>query len=169
MGNRGGRLHSDDKRLLRRQSGRAWICCVLSFKGRQRQVMGPGYTELFFWDEACALAAGHRPCFECRRQDALRFSQLWSGGVERARAPDMDRVLAQARKEGPWPASDVPDGAIVLHQGRAALAWQGVLYPWSDQGYGAAQAKPAELTVLTPKPICTVLDRGYCPQVGLKT
>ena len=71
FGNRGGRFHTDDRTLTRRRwVSRTWICCVLEFKNRHRDVWGRSYTELFFLDEVTALAAGHRPCFECRRRDA---------------------------------------------------------------------------------------------------
>ena len=71
FGNRGGRFHRDGQTLgARRWVSRRWICCRLDFKGRHRDVWGRGYTELFFLDEPTALAAGHRPCFECRRADA---------------------------------------------------------------------------------------------------
>ena len=73
-----------------RWRSRAWICCVTAFRGRHRAVLGEGYTEIFFLDEATALAAGHRPCFECRRADALAFAAAW-GRARRAappRAPD---------------------------------------------------------------------------------
>src|SRR5947199_10356022 len=72
FGNRGGRFHRDDRTLgARRWASRQWICCVLSFKGRRHSVWGPtSYTDLFFLDEVTALAAGHRPCFECLRADA---------------------------------------------------------------------------------------------------
>jgi len=60
MGNRGGRLHDATQRLSRaRWRSRAWIACEIDFRGRHRTVMGAGYTELFFLDEATALAAGH--------------------------------------------------------------------------------------------------------------
>src|SRR3954463_13014187 len=79
FGNRGGRVHRDDRTLgQRRWASRQWICCVLQFKGRHRAVWRGGYTELFFLDEATALAAGHRPCFECRRRDALAFRAAWA-------------------------------------------------------------------------------------------
>jgi hypothetical protein len=79
MGNRGGRFHTDAKTLTaRRWVSRQWICCVLNFKGRRREVWGRSYTELFFLDEPTALAAGHRPCFECRRKDAQAL--LKNGG-----------------------------------------------------------------------------------------
>jgi hypothetical protein len=82
FGNRGGRFHTDDQGLTsRRWASRQWICCVLAFKGRQRDVWGRYYTELFFLDEVTALAAGHRPCFECRRQDAVAFAERFPGAA----------------------------------------------------------------------------------------
>jgi hypothetical protein len=73
MGNRGGRIHTDDRRLAKRRwASRQWICCALDFKGRQRDVWGRYYTEMFFLDEVTALSAGHRPCFECRRRTMRR-------------------------------------------------------------------------------------------------
>ena len=75
MGNRGGRLHDAQRKLsARRWVNRAWICCKLAFNNRHRKVWGNSYTELFFLDEVTAFAAGHRPCFECRRKDAERFA-----------------------------------------------------------------------------------------------
>lgn len=71
MGNRGGVLHAN-REIIRPHKSRRWIMCVLEFKDRHRIVMSERrYTELFFLDEATALAAGHRPCRECRRE---RFS-----------------------------------------------------------------------------------------------
>src|SRR6202012_4861601 len=101
MGNRGGRFHSDAKALTtRRWASRQWICCLLEFKARQPDVWGRSYTELFFLDEPVALAAGHRPCFECRRQDAAAFAEKWREGFGlRAppRAGAMDEVLHAER------------------------------------------------------------------------
>src|SRR3984893_16441108 len=93
FGNRGGRFHRDPQTLgNRRWASRQWICCVLEFKNRRRKVWDTGYTELFFLDEPTALAAGHRPCFECRRRDAEAFRKAFN---ERAwvSAPEMDAVL----------------------------------------------------------------------------
>ena len=88
MGNRGGRLHDGHRKLgARRWTSKQWICCRLEFNNRHRKVWGDGYTELFFLDEVTALAAGHRPCFECRRQDAEDFAALFSGKAHRACAP----------------------------------------------------------------------------------
>src|SRR5438034_9390541 len=104
MGNRGGRIHRNDRTLgTRRWASRAWICCVTRFKGRHRTVWGHGYTELFFLDEPTALAAGHRPCFECRRRDALAFAEHWRQAFRlRARpsAGDMDERLHAERLNG---------------------------------------------------------------------
>src|SRR5689334_14507846 len=101
LGNRGGRFHTDDQKLIRRRwASRQWICCVLDFKGRQRDVWGRYYTELFFLDEVTAFAAGHRPCFECRRKDAEQFATLFAGKSQRASAAAMDKVLHAERLNG---------------------------------------------------------------------
>lgn len=179
MGNRGGALHDAGRRLGRRRwVSRQWICCKLDFKGRRRVVMAPGrYTELFFLDEATALAAGHRPCFECRRADFLRFAGLWSrihGEEGRATAPAMDRVL-QAERVDPqgrkvtYRASvkALPDGAMVRLRATPHLVRAGLLLPWSHAGYAAPVAVPGEdiLDVLTPRTIVAVLSAGYSPSL----
>jgi hypothetical protein len=101
FGNRGGRFHTDDKTLTtRRWASRQWICCVLQFKNRQRDVWGRYYTELFFLDEVTAFAAGHRPCFECRREDAERFATLFrdaSTNSVRPRGSGEPKQRAQVR------------------------------------------------------------------------
>ena len=77
MGNRGGRLHDARRQWgARRWASKQWICCKLDFNNRHRTVWGNSYSELFFLDEVTAFAAGHRPCFECRRKDALAFAAL---------------------------------------------------------------------------------------------
>src|SRR6476660_6147998 len=100
MGNRGGKLHAANRTLTsRRWASRQWICCVLDFKNRQRDVWGRYYTELFFLDEVTAFAAGHRPCFECRRRDAKAVAEKWGqarGGTV-PHAPEMDVVLQEDR------------------------------------------------------------------------
>src|SRR5262249_42534874 len=104
MGNR-GRLHDTDRRIVRYAQGRRWIACVTSFRGRRRTIMSPrSYTELFFLDEAVALAAGHRPCAECRRGDYARFQAAWTrAGLGRASADEMDRRLHADRPPAPPP------------------------------------------------------------------
>lgn len=86
MGNRGC-LHDEHRNLGRRRwTTKSWVTCLLSFGGRRRELMRPGYyTELFFLDEATALAAGHRPCAECRREAFRRFVDGWATGTGRVR------------------------------------------------------------------------------------
>jgi hypothetical protein len=124
MGNRGGRLHDAQRRLgTRRWTSKAWICCQLAFNNRHRTVWGDGYTELFFLDEVTAFAAGHRPCFECRRKDAEPFAALFSGDRTRATAAAMDKVLHAERLDGKAKRvhrraiDDLPDGATIAVDG----------------------------------------------------
>lgn len=165
MGNRGGRIHDDAQQLGRaRWRSRQWITCVLSFKDRQRRVMGRSYTELFFLDEVTALAAGHRPCFECRRADALRFACCFPG-TGRATAKDMDRILHQARL-GPKDHGRLTDQPVgtVARAGTAVLALHscGVLR-WSFEGYARANAPDGPIELLTPAPMRATLSAGYVP------
>jgi hypothetical protein len=178
MGNRGGRLHRDDRTLgTKRWVSRAWICCVAEFRGRRRAVWGDGYTELFFLDEVTALAAGHRPCFECRRADAMRFAACWAaaaGVPERARAQEMDRVLHAERLYGRnkrivrKPIDALPDGTMIEFgaPGSAAAVLGERLLPWTPSGYGPPRSCPRDLdvAVLTPASIVALLAQGYRPQ-----
>jgi hypothetical protein len=174
FGNRGGRFHRDDKTLSRRRHvSRMWICCVLDFKGRQRDVWGRYYTELFFLDEPTALAAGHRPCFECRRAEATDFAQKFSGHAERASAPAMDDVLHAERLDGRAKRlhrrtlDHLPDGVFITLSGTDAFAVRGAeLLRWTPQGYTERRPRPRGLTVamLTPPSIAQVLARGYAPR-----
>jgi len=172
FGNRGGKFHRDDKTLgSRRWASRQWICCVLKFKGRQRNVWGRYYTELFFLDEVTAFAAGHRPCFECRRQDAERFAVLFSGKKQRASADAMDRVLHAERLDGKAKRihrrslDSLPDGAMVALDGEVFAVRDKHLLPWTPSGYSASKPRPRnlEVDVLTPPSILSVLGRGYAP------
>src|SRR5215472_16656696 len=93
MGNRGGVIHNDEREIVRRYRSRRWIACVLEFRGRKRIVMSPRrYTELFFLDEAVALAAGHRPCAECRRARYNAFRLAWNT-AQPPPADEMDAAL----------------------------------------------------------------------------
>src|SRR3954471_12194560 len=118
FGNRGGRFHRDRQTLgTRRWVSRRWICCRLDFKGRHRSVWSRGYTELFFLDEPTALAAGHRPCFECRRAEAQAFQSAFPG--LRPNAGAMDAALHAERLDPTRLTRQValaglPDGAMVL-------------------------------------------------------
>ena len=177
MGNRGGTLHGDAKQLKRRRwVSKQWICCRLDFNDRHREVMTPNrYTELFFLDEATALAAGHRPCFECRRQDFLWFATLWArvaGRDGRATAPAMDDVLHAERVDASGckvtyvaPFAELPSGVFVRHDGRPCLVLGDRLSAWTPDGYASAVRRPAsgDADVLTPRSIVAVLAAGFCP------
>src|SRR5690242_4327382 len=175
FGNRGGKFHRDDKTLAsRRWVSRQWICCVLKFKGRQRDVWGRYYTELFFLDEVTALAAGHRPCFECRRGEATAFAQAWATGQgkkQRPSAPEMDLVLHGERLDGPakrlhrFAAKDLPDGAMVSIDGAAFAVRGEKLLHWTPIGYGERRQRPRSgtLDVLMPPSILAALRAGYVP------
>jgi hypothetical protein len=173
FGNRGGRFHTDDKTLTtRRWASRQWICCVLQFKNRRRDVWGRFYTELFFLDEVTAFAAGHRPCFECRREDAEAFARLFAGDGPRATAPAMDDVLHRERLDGRAKRTyragidTLPDGAMIVVDGGADAVRGEALLPWQAEGYGAPKPRPRGIAVdvLTPPSIVSVLARGYRPQ-----
>jgi len=175
MGNRGGMMHRLDKTLGPRQwAGKAWITCRLSFKGRWREVMGPNsYTELFFLDEATAFAAGHRPCYECRRQDAISFAELWAEGHGkggRAKAGDIDTVLHAERltrsgQKATFQAKvgDLPTGTFVRWTDGAYLVIGNRLFRWAPEGYTAALDVAPDLVVdvLTPRSMLAVFQAGY--------
>ncbi len=168
MGNRGGCIHDKEKKLGRRRwASRRWICCVLAFKDRRREVMAPGrYTELFFLDEATALAAGHRPCAECRRADYRAFQEAWLRAdlPGPARADDMDRLL-HAERLAEHGIGDLPDGAMVARGDDAYLVKEGDLYCWSHSGYEPAKNEVAPTRLLTPPAIVRVLAAGYRPGI----
>lgn len=175
MGNR-GILHDAEGRLgAARWRHPHWICCRLQFRGRRRRIIAPGsYTELFFLDEAVALAAGHRPCAECRRADYDRFLDAWEEAFgARPRAAELDRTLHAARivrgtrRQVRFRASaaGLPDGVFVLCGGAAHLVLGGLLRRFSPEGYGGPVAPPREMDVLTPRPVVEVLRAGYRPEL----
>ena len=175
FGNRGGRFHTDARALTaRRWASRRWICCVLAFKGRQRDVWGRFYTELFFVDEPTALAAGHRPCFECRYADAQTFAEKWRQACRlrtRPYAGAMDETLHRERLRGRAKRlhrrniDALPDGAFVALDGAVFAVRGKALLHWTPQGYGARKKRPqgAAVDVLTPPAILAVLSAGYRP------
>jgi hypothetical protein len=170
FGIRGGRIHDPVTRTLlkRRFTSRRWICCELQFKGRKHEVFGHGYTALFFLDEATAFAAGHRPCFECRRADALRFREAFARGNGLKSLPladEMDLRLHAERRSprisiGDW--RSLPDGAMVARAGEPCLVLGGELLGWSPGGYlPPPRANRSSLRLLTPQAIVAALRAGY--------
>jgi hypothetical protein len=181
MGNR-GLLHDNDQEIKRPFRLLAWITCKLQYKDRKRTVMSPGqYTELFFLDEATAFAAGHRPCFECRRTDFTIFKSFWlQGNPEygfnlKTSICDMDAILHQERMDqhGSKPtfqedAGRLPDGAFVLIKSIPFLVAGRQMYAWSPEGYDRSMPLPktGKLTVLTPRSIINTFRAGYIPQMA---
>ena len=175
MGNRGGKIHDPaTKTLLKRKFvSKRWIICLTDFKGRRREVMGKGYTELFFLDEITALAAGHRPCAECRREDFKRFCRAVApelGGLPNSDALDVklhgERLGKKPEVEGGI-CRHLPCGAMVA-VGAQAFARRGALaLPWGFGGYGAAlewnEISGQNPVLLTPPTTLAALRNGYAP------
>ena len=172
-GNRGIIHDPASRTLTRRWASPAWLTCLCEFRGRRRQVMGGrSWTELFFLDEATAFAAGHRPCFFCRRDDANRFRAAWQAGngVGPVLAPEIDAVLHRERLQGgrkrlhalPMPLSKLPDGAMVQGGNESFLFARGRALRWSTAGYDAAPA-PADALLLTPPSTLRAFVAGYRP------
>jgi hypothetical protein len=182
MGNRGV-IHNPAREILRPFKLKAWITCLLAFKGRKRKIMAPDrWTELFFLDEATAFSAGHRPCFECRREAANRFKTFWlKGNPEymfdaKTRIQEIDEVLHKERihrdqtkvtfTESP---ANLPNGCFVLYEGIPHLLSGGLLFRWSPFGYekGVSVPQVDEMTVLTPKSIVNTFRAGYIPEMAV--
>ena len=180
MGNRGC-VHRD-RQIVRQWQVRRWITCLLEYKGWVAPRWVPGrWTPLFFWDEAVALAAGHRPCALCRRADFSAWLDGWRSAFgERPKVDAIDRRLHGDRRDGrvqrrhtrAW--SDLPLGAFVVidEPGRGgtalpALALEDRLVPWSAKGYGSPVDRPGrgDATVLTPQASIEVLSHGYRPAI----
>ena len=174
-GNR-GIIHDPATRTLlrKRWASPAWIICVCEFRGWRRQVMGTrSWTELFFLDEATALAAGHRPCFFCRRDDANRFRAAWEqgNGASNLRAGDIDAVLHRERLDHgqkrlhplPMSVKDLPDGAMVQARHESYLVVRGKALLWSAAGYVEALDSIDEALLLTPPSTLRALRAGYRP------
>lgn len=182
MGNR-GLLHDEHRQIVRSFRLKAWLICVLEFKGRHRMVMTPNrYTELFFFDEATAFAAGHRPCFECRREAANHFKSCWIKGnpeygfTEKTPIEEIDVVLHRERMDTRGnkilfesALSTLPDGVFVLYNDTPHLVAGGSLYPWTPSGYGPAVVPAFDdmLPALTPQSTVNAFRMGYRPQMDI--
>jgi hypothetical protein len=178
-GNRGC-LHDEHGRIRRSYAGKRWIACRLRFKDWHRdQLLRPGsFTELFFLDEVTAMAAGHRPCALCRREDYRRFVRIW-----RSTHPGpsgVDSIDARLHAERLAPATrtrrlhraafdDLPDGAFVRHEGASWLVQGDALLRWTPAGYVEAIARPRGVTpgLITPPALVAVLAAVWDPLVPL--
>jgi hypothetical protein len=180
MGNRGV-IHKD-KQIVRAFKHKAWITCALEFKGKHRTVMMPDrWTELFFLDEATAFAAGHRPCFECRKDDAKRFKSCWIKGnpthnftmatsinqideiIHHERIDDNKEKVLHERM-----LVDIPEGTFILLNDEPYIFTQDKFHRWTPFGYENEIGIPEITTfaVLTPHSIVNALRAGYVPQIN---
>jgi hypothetical protein len=181
MGNR-GLIHNEHQQIIRQFRLKAWITCVLDFKGRQREVMSPRlYTELFFLDEATAFSAGHRPCAECRRTDFNRFKAAWIKGnplyMYDMKTPigAVDEILQLERMGSVGnkiayrePVENLPEGCFIEYNGKPCMVIRlNHVIGWTPFGYAGYIKVPAatEVSVLTPKSIVNTLRAGYLPQI----
>jgi hypothetical protein len=172
-GNR-GRLLNARGEVARHHLGHNWIVCVLEFHGRHRTQWQPSrLTELYFLDEPTALAAGHRPCGECRYRDYQRFKAAWALAHpdDEPGAREIDRRLHADRLDGDGhhrthreALSALPDGAVIAQDDAWWLVDGPSLLPWSFAGYGAPRPRsafPDDVTVLTPRSTVATLRAGY--------
>lgn len=183
LGNRGV-LHDAQGHIERAWQVKRWLVCVLEFRGRKRTVMTPNrYTELFFLDEATALAAGHRPCAECRHARFLDFCTAWKlahpedGGSRRPSADEIDNRLhaerlASDRSKRTFTAAldELPDGVFVTLEApeqQAYLVWGNRLLQWSPAGYQKRRTRPQGISalLLTPPSTVAAIRAGYAPEV----
>jgi hypothetical protein len=175
-GNR-GILH-DGERVVRFHAHEHWLICALRFKDRWHEQWQPHhFTWLYFHDEAVALAAGHRPCAECRRGAYREFRTAWARGLDEdvPSAKTIDRQLhgerivrgTHRRRLHAVPWSRLPDGAFVQLDGGPALVLGSTVVAWSLAGYGASARRPRRgvATVITPPSSLAVLRAGYPTQI----
>lgn len=166
-GNR-GRLHDEDGVIQRQWQVKRWISCRLEFPGRRRAggPMPPGrYTGLFFLDDATALAAGHRPCAECRNADYRSFLAV-TGATG---ADELDwRLHAERGRTHERGLGELPDGAFVVLDGEPWLVLGSELLRWTAGGYtDRRRRRGGRADVVTPPTSLRVLASGWSGSVQL--
>ncbi|MGH7660731.1 MAG: hypothetical protein ACRENA_07430 [Vulcanimicrobiaceae bacterium] len=165
LGNRGC-IHRD-RDIVRPWNGKRWIICALEFKGWVAPKWVPGrWTALFFYDEAVAFAAGHRPCALCRRAAYNEFCQ--AVGMTGADAIDLvlheQRVHRREESTHVMPWRELPAGTFVDIDGTPHVVLRNGIYPWSAaDGYGSLRDRPSrgDAVVLTPPLSVQALHGGY--------
>lgn len=180
MGNR-GILHNEKQEIVRAWKSKAWVCCRMQFNGIQRTVFQVepklSYSELFFLDEAVALAVGHRPCNDCQRDRLKAFKLAWCA-ANRSGTPAKEVLISEIddqlhnerttsdRRKVTFdaPAHSLPVGSMFAHDRSAFLVTSAGLYLWSFNGYTRASPPASEtVKVLTPQSIVATLREGYVP------
>jgi len=175
MGNK-GRLHNENKEIVKQSGWNSWVICSLSHKGIKRELMSPtSYTELFFLDEATALSAGHRPCYSCLKDKFIEFKQRWleANVNDKPKSDSMSDIDKFNHKERYYRGNKVtyaanmqslPDGTFIEYEGQYFIIKTGCRYLWSFDGYKSkSELIDCDVNVLTPKSFVAVLDNGYKP------
>jgi hypothetical protein len=175
-----GCIHDQNGKIRDRYPTRRWIACQLEFHDRHRTpLMAPGkFTELFFLDEATALAAGHRPCGECRYRDYEHLTAMWAElHPGQTGADAIDEQLDAERRDPRTkrrrfhqaPIADLPDGTFVLVENQPHLVLGSHLLRWSPAGYAARINRPTatNATVITPPSLVGLLATDRTPLVPL--
>lgn len=180
LGNR-GILHNKEKEIVAPWRHKKWVTCKLEFNGRKRKVFSPNqYSELFFLDEATALAAGHRPCGTCRRERYKEFKSKWILANNKGSSLPLSKIDNKLHAERAIRGGakvtfkcdfrEIPDGAFIELHNVAVLVWNGELYQWSPFGYRKYNKTPFiddQVVVLTPFSIFKMMQNGFIPQVEL--
>jgi hypothetical protein len=168
-GNRGC-LHDSYGRVRRGYNGKRWIACRLEFRGwRRARLLQPGrFTELFFLDEATAFAAGHRPCALCRREDYVRFGELWrelhpadvGADAIDARLHEERLTDTAEQRHHMAPLSELPNGTFVLNDDEPWLVFDDELLRWTPGGYTQrTPRRSGQARVITPRSVLAILSR----------
>jgi hypothetical protein len=179
MGNRGNLLNEKGELTKKRWAHKSWVTCTLTRKDDKKAPKDPApvkYTKLFFLDEATALAAGHRPCSQCRRKDFIRFFDCWIAGNDMPEETTIMQIDAKLHSERISPQyclaliDELPNGVFVafeLEQKTAWLIWNGELLRWQPEGYSERREKLAGTAVFLLTPLSTVnaIAAGYIPHV----
>lgn len=184
-GNRGC-LVDDDGWLQRHHNGSLWIVCHTEFEDFRQPLDAPRtWTPLFFLDDAVALAAGHRPCGFCRRNDYRSYRDGVTTAAAAGRslsASELNHRLAEERhrrgrgldraKDRILWSSDLailPTGTVILPPGSGEphLVTANHLQPFAFDGWGPPGDRPEAETVavLTPPTSVAALRNGFAAQL----
>jgi len=173
IGNR-GILHDPETRTLKKQTWATdgWVICALHWKDWQAPIMGKSHwTELFFFDEAVALAAGHRPCYLCRNDAARSFlSAARLDRISHLNTAINTEMKPYLRKRAPLPRpactpASLPDGAFFATGDAAYLKHRDQARRFTWDGYAPPAPLPASASRLSPEITVRALANGYRPKL----
>jgi len=177
MGNK-GRLHNENKEIVKQSGWNGWVICTLNFKGIKRELMSPSsYTELFFLDEATAMSAGHRPCKSCQKDKFVEFKKRWlkvniNENTKSGLMSDIDKFNHKERYYRGTKVTYIanmktlPNGTFIEYEDQYFIIFNSNKYLWSFDGYKEKSAViNIDVIVLTPKSFVQVFADGYEPEL----